>query len=289
MPTTESPASIPVTDKPPCHRRWIPLSLRMFVVMLVLVGVGSTLWIGVPAYRQEVAVREIQEIGGYVTFEDTRPSWMRSLTGEWIVAQLYGEESRFDSSSMKYVAAIPTVDKLDLCGTDVTDAGLPQLRHLTGLRELDLSRLDITDAGIATLEPLNNMASLLLDRTRVTDEGLATVQKMKKLRFLSLADTLITDTGLERICVLSDLTNLDLSHTAVTDAGLVHIKKLKSLMRLELNGTQITDTGLAELAGLTNLRRLGLDETGITDDGITAFRKLNPNVLIVSGRYATDK
>ena len=38
------------TDKPPRRRRWIPLSLRMFVAMLLLGA--SAVWIGLPAYRQ---------------------------------------------------------------------------------------------------------------------------------------------------------------------------------------------------------------------------------------------
>jgi hypothetical protein len=33
---------IPTTDKPPCPRRWIPVSLRIFVAMLVFTAIGTS-------------------------------------------------------------------------------------------------------------------------------------------------------------------------------------------------------------------------------------------------------
>jgi hypothetical protein len=50
-----------VTDKPPGPRRWIPVSLRIFVAILVVLGAVSGLWVAVAAYRQHVAIREFKE------------------------------------------------------------------------------------------------------------------------------------------------------------------------------------------------------------------------------------
>src|SRR5690349_5113287 len=61
------PSSPPVaTDKPPRTRRWIPLSVRIFAVMLGLLAIGS-LWIAVPAYRQYVAILEIERVARVTT------------------------------------------------------------------------------------------------------------------------------------------------------------------------------------------------------------------------------
>jgi hypothetical protein len=55
------PQSIdPAADKLPRPNRWIPLSLRMFVALLLLFGI----WTGIRAYRQFVAIREIEQAGG---------------------------------------------------------------------------------------------------------------------------------------------------------------------------------------------------------------------------------
>jgi hypothetical protein len=67
------------SDEPPRGRRWIPLSLRIYVTMLMLAGLGSALWIGVPAYRQKVAIREIERLGGTVNLYSQAPGWLRSL------------------------------------------------------------------------------------------------------------------------------------------------------------------------------------------------------------------
>src|SRR5690349_2143526 len=72
----------PTTDKPPRPRRWIPLSLRMFVVALVLVGVGSVLWVGIPAYRHHVAAREIEACNGFLWLYGRPPDWRTRLIGD---------------------------------------------------------------------------------------------------------------------------------------------------------------------------------------------------------------
>src|SRR5262249_39786007 len=75
------PSSDPPLNKPPRPRRWIPLSLRTYVAFLAIAGVASILHIGVPAYRQHVALREIKRLGGFVMAEPGAPAWLRSVLG----------------------------------------------------------------------------------------------------------------------------------------------------------------------------------------------------------------
>src|SRR5262245_47807648 len=68
--------------RPPRPKRWVPLSLRMFLVILVLVGVGSVLWIGIPAYRQHLALEEFTRIHAWVRLEPRGPAWLRQQMGD---------------------------------------------------------------------------------------------------------------------------------------------------------------------------------------------------------------
>jgi len=73
---------------------------------------------------------------------------------------------------MKHVAALTTLELLNLRDSQVTDAGLVHITGLTKLRGLELIGTPVTDAGLVHLESLTRLESLYLDRTAVGDEGL---------------------------------------------------------------------------------------------------------------------
>ncbi len=170
------------TDKPPRPRRWIPLSLRLFVAMLVILGVGSALRIAVPAYRQYAAIREIQRLGGKADFCRVGPPWLRDLVG-------------IDRMRMFDRVFSITLDK-----KRATDSTMRQISRLaTGPTSLSLSNTQVTDAGLAYLAGLNDLQSLMLDGTQVTDAGLAHVKRMKNLLALDLSGTHVTDDGIAEL------------------------------------------------------------------------------------------
>ena len=70
------------TDKPRRGRRWIPLSLRMFIAILAIVFVGGLLWVGFRYYRQQQVVREILAANGTVEFDDRTPKWLSGWLGD---------------------------------------------------------------------------------------------------------------------------------------------------------------------------------------------------------------
>lgn len=78
MPAPDSTAPVPPIDKPPRPRRRIPLSLRMIVAILLLLGFAGALIIGVPAYPQYLATREIERIDA---FGDSLPGRPGVATG----------------------------------------------------------------------------------------------------------------------------------------------------------------------------------------------------------------
>jgi len=75
-------ASDPVT--PECRRFSIrlPRPLWIGVATVVLIVAAAALHFGAPLYRQHVAVREIEQLGGQIMGTRPRgPSWLRKFVG----------------------------------------------------------------------------------------------------------------------------------------------------------------------------------------------------------------
>jgi len=107
------------------------------------------------------AVEEIENVGGRVTFEGSS----RSATMRWIL----GDDSFGSAVEVKFYGAVR-----------VTDAHLPPLTELTNLRKLYIHDTQITDAGLADLRGLPKLEVLSLpagDNSRVTQAGRDEIQK----------------------------------------------------------------------------------------------------------------
>jgi Leucine-rich repeat (LRR) protein len=196
---------------------------------------------------------------------------------------------------------LPQVRSLDLASSKTTDAGLEQLKTLTGLQCLNLSGTEITDAGLAHLKGLVQLQSLNLSQTNVKGAGLENLAGMTQLRELMLAGKggeqyppgprPFDDAALRHLRALLNLKTLDLSRTSITDAGLAYVGRLKGLESLNLwNGggawrrrlsipsapylDDITDVGLAHLRELQSLQSLDLSGRSITDVGVAHLKTL---------------
>ncbi len=140
---------------------------------------------------------------------------------------------------------------------------------------LDLSRTNVQDADLARLSHLTSLEFLRLSETRVTDAGL---KHLKDLRVpyltLGLEDgPRITDAGAELLGQMMALGHLGLDGALITDAGLEHLKKLRHLRVLTLNGVLgITSKGLGHLKELPNLESLYLQRTRISEADLRAFQ-----------------
>ena len=214
------------TARPPRRRRWIPLSLRLFVAIVVVPGCVSLICIGVPAYRQLSAIREIERLGGHVQTRPQVTGWLRSLVGD---------------AGMK---AFDEVLGVHLSMTQATDGTLLAISPLRSIQILGLNNTQVTDAGLVHLKGMTNLVQLNLGRTRVTNAGLANLNRLPNLRILWLDNTQVDDAGLEHLEGLTGLQVLVLHGTQVTDAGLEHLKKLTHLESLALGRTQVTHAGL---------------------------------------------
>ena len=69
------------------------------------------------------------------------------------------------------------VVEVDFDNTEVTDAGLADLKRLTKLQMLRLSRSQVTDSGLVHLLGLTNLQRLYLSRTQVTRAGIGELKQ----------------------------------------------------------------------------------------------------------------
>ena len=309
--------------------RWrFQFSLRSLVALVVAVAV-SCCWFAAKmrqAERQRRTVEAIRKAGlwvqrdyeweALVAFDETgycpnseppAPEWIMELIGEDLFTDIVGVLSDSEDrpeAVMEHLGGLTTLKRLELGGTQVTDAGLEHLNGLTNLLFLQLWDTKVSDGGLEHLTRLTNLRRLELSGTQVTDAGLEHLKGLTNLKRLSLSRTQVTDAGLEDLKGLTNVEELRLDHTQVTDAGLEHLKGLTQLESMFLSETQITGTGLVHLEGqrnlkvmylaytpvtdaeLEHLRRLGnlevlrLDATPVTADGIEGLRKALPNCKI---------
>ncbi len=84
------------------------------------------------------------------------------------------------SVSDEAVAVIPeTVTGLGLVNAPITDACIPHLLRLTGLKRLNIAGTRITDDGLVALNCLSNLEWVCVNRTQVTGQG---VERLKVIR-----------------------------------------------------------------------------------------------------------
>lgn len=178
MATATLPALDSTTRNPPRYLHRIPMSLRIFLALIVVVGISNLYSI-----CDEPRVLEIiRDWGGTAKTGSTAPAFLRRFVrGDQIVNSLF----------------IERVASVDLSWTEISDDGVRELRGLTNLRELELDGTLITDAGLSHLSGLRKLEYLKLDETSVTDAGLVHLRGLQELKRLSLNNRYITQGAIE--------------------------------------------------------------------------------------------
>lgn len=221
--------------------------------------------------------------------------------------------SMVNDELIKSLPRLPSLRKISLRNTCITDVAVRKLISSPGIEELHLGntvsehyrrhtrsslfserddprvRTHITDRSCSWIAKMKELCELDLSNTLVTDAGIRRLRRLKNLRSLDLSCTRITDKALSTLACLDQLEELDLSYTLVTDDGMRLLAPLPRLKRLALNGTLVGDGGLARLAGKDSLMELTLRHTRISDRGAGTFRTLrNLEILDLQGTKVTE-
>jgi internalin A len=179
---------------------------------------------------------------------------------------------------------------LDLSYTQITAAGLKELKDLPNLRILHLRGTRIKGEEFVNLSGVPSLEVVVFDVDMVTDEALRTLRKhdllyllatearrsdepLKTVRAMRLAGQPITDEGLKVLREVASLTELDLSGTSVSDVGVKELKEMPALEHLNLRDTRVTNKGLASLLENKKLKRIDVAAKLVDDETLTLFHK----------------
>jgi hypothetical protein len=204
-------------------RRWFQFSLRTLLVIVTIGSVAGGWWIN-RAFQQRAAVRRFYELTAnrhnpfwgelttmgyrYKGKDKSKPvipkwlHWLRDMIGEECFGEVTGVQlldTPATNDDLKYLAVLPSVERVWLSSTNVNDDGLPLLKVCPKLKFLALEGTPITDAGIAHLTAFRDLEYLSLSGTKCTDAGLVHLAKLPRLTHLLLWDTAITDAGYQKL------------------------------------------------------------------------------------------
>jgi internalin A len=183
------------------------------------------------------------------------------------------KQSNIDDKALaELVQELQELKWLALIGTGVTDAGIAKLRALPSLERVWLSQTQITDAGIQQLSDIQSLTHLAIEATPTSDRCLVMLSKLPKLKSLSIGSPYFSPDGLRQLQSLKALEHLYLDRLPLDDQAAQAIGELKRLRTLSIRQTAITDIGLRALVKLENLHELHIDGCRITDDGLNAAR-----------------
>ena len=180
-----------------------PLWIGLAACVLVIVAIGVQ--VGVPIYRQESAIREIERLGGTVQLRPRGPQWLRDRIGDRAqrlcgeIAGVYLRDCPATDETLRTVCRLPGLKGLSLSNTNVTDAGLAELKSLTRLERLWLANTAVTDAGLAHLKDLTALQELWLENTQVSDAGLGRLKGLTSLKGVWLDNTQVTGAGVAEL------------------------------------------------------------------------------------------
>lgn len=213
--------------------------------------------------------------------------------GKLAVLALASTAFAADTAWIEHAGGVVTRDAagkvvaIDLRSSWVTDSDMPLLANIPSLKRLDLSLTRISDRGLRAIKSSPAIEDLnLYFAEQITDEGASAVKSWKHLKHLNLRGTKITDSTLEVLSGLPTLEWLDVGYAQITDTGLDQLSTLSNLRSLAMGGNKLTDNALQFLHQLPQLQYLDIGGTQRTDSGLWSLRLTPAGVAAI--RSVTD-
>ena len=290
---------------PPRRRRWLRLSLRGLMLLVLLIGVPIG-WVANRIHTQRQAIATVRAAGGNVSFdyegksfgprpasqgpgrtEPAAPRWLRRWLGDELfqhVTMIYFNEP----VALNILATIAQFDHLETLGLSPSRGVANESFHLRGLSRL---------------------INLIADGEWVDDRILGEIAQLSSLRYLDLTNSSGTDAGFARLGALPELVSLRISSSSnLTDAnltgqgverlleGMPRLRQMdlgtgepleltgmfRSLVRyhpdleqLTFGRDRLTEEDLTQLERLTKLEYLNLMYSDATDAALAHLRPLS--------------
>lgn len=230
---------------------------------------------GVVTLAEGVSEREASSLSELTSQVDVREIDMRG--SEWL-----------NDEDLRYFAGLNDLQRLDLSGTAVTNAGLILLGPLPALFDLSLAGTGVAGdwPGLATDYP--SLERLDLAATGIGNETLAALRGLSSLTYLDVTGTRITDEGLPQLLGLGRLESLNLNETAVSDAGLEQLPALPRLDQFSLSGTRVREADAITGEKFPALSRLQLLGTPVTADAAVRLSESLNDATVQTGSEPTN-
>ena len=136
---------------PKSRRRWLRMSVRGLIVLVLLIGVALG-WVVRSAHIQRDAVAAIESAGGGVIYDwEAQNGPEASSTGPW-----WAPNWLMECIGIDYFGHVMSVQ----CFGSRYEAPLVQIQNLGRLEYLILSHSRVNDAGFAHLSRLTNLKAL---------------------------------------------------------------------------------------------------------------------------------
>lgn len=226
----------------------------------------------------------IDDLGGSVERNAQGKVTSVSLRGTWVA-----------DTDLRRLTDYPDLEVLDLSLTHITDAGLQEIKNLTGITDFNLYFAEyVTDEGVAYIKDWKRLRRLNLHGTKASDTALEHIAGINTLESLDVGSTLMTDVGLERLTSLTNLRELRMGGNELGDAGLQALRQMPTLTYLDLSGrngndknvwsVSMSNSGLQAVLALKNLRELRFSCVS-TSVGIEGKKLGEVSTLSVTGKW----
>ena len=141
-------------------------------------------------------------------------------------------DAAITDQGLRHLDSCSRLEELSLCGTSITDAALPSIAGLKGLRYLSLAETSITSLGLVPLLALRQLEWLDLGGTRIDDAAMPILGLLDSLKELLLYSTNVTDAGLDVLASLQRLEWLDAAGCLVSPSAARSLERRLPLLSI---------------------------------------------------------
>lgn len=239
-----------------------------FILLTVNVSLPAQQGGAKPAKSETDAVAALNRLGVPLQHDSKGTvRWIEATKGE------------MTDEAMRYVAALPRLEWLEIGGGLVTAPGMANLKNCPALKRLYVHDINLGGDDLAWLAELKNLEALSLQRTHI-DGAMLKNLKSPSLAVLNLSGDKIVDADMEHIASLKGLEVLSLADTKITGSGIAKLEGMRSLNELNLMNCEIFDADLEHFLSMPNLRIVYAAGCSINDIAVASVVSRFPMLAI---------
>jgi hypothetical protein len=160
------------------------------------------------------------------------------------------------------------------------DRAMKHAARLTGLQDIILDRSEVSDAGLRQLKNMKNLRSISAFSTLVKGDAFVDLTGLTKLQQFKLGHNQLSHAAYESFHLYPGLTHLNLTRCNPGDEDIKSIAKCAKLTFLHIGrNSSVNDRNVKYLLPMKSLRQLDLGATHVTLDGLLALKSLPLKVV----------